>query len=192
MLLWGFWLVWLRRWRTRRKVGLEDLNGWILFQCLFAGRKEVRVLGVLGKKMPLCVKIYLFSWDWVPHQTALGWTHTGAASIILWWHMLTAWAGGARKVTEIHISVSMHAEDTCWLCEVPRDMDSFCLIYLWVSVAPPLYIGAASGQSENLIFRFSWSQKLLSHHQIQTRPPLVKYHLSINYILMMLPAMQET
>ena len=95
-------------------------------------------------------------------------------------------------MTEIHISVSMHAEDTCWLCEVPRDMDSFCLIYLWVSVAPPLYIGAASGQSENLIFRFSWSQKLLSHHQIQTRPPLVKYHLSINYILMMLPAMQET
>ena len=139
-------------------------NGF--FSSAFSQEERGQGAWCFGEKMPLCVKIYLFRWDWVSHQAALGWTHTGAASIILWWCLLTAWAGGAKKVTEIHISVSMHAEDTCWLCEVHRDRNSFCLIYLWVSVAPPLYIGAASGQSEKLIFRFSWSQKLLSHHQI--------------------------
>ena len=140
--------------------------------------------------MPLCVKIYLFSWGWC--LTKQLWAGHIQGQVVFSGGPCYRCTGGAKKVTEIHTSVSMHPEDTCWLCEVHRDMNSFCLIYLWVSVAPPLYIRAASGQSEKLIFRFSWSQKLLSHHQIQTHPPLVKYHLSINYILMMLPAMQET
>lgn len=160
------------------------------FPVPFHGKKEVRVLGVWGKRcLSVLRSIYLVEVGVSPSSSGLD-TYWGRQHHFMVVHA-TACTGGAKEVTEIHTSVSMHPEDTCWLCEVHHDMNNFCLTYLWVSAAPPLYIRAVSGQSEKLIFGFFWSQKLLSHHQIQT-PPLLSIILSINYILMMLPALQET
>ena len=138
-------------------------NGF--FSSTFSWEERRQGAWSFGEKMPLCVKINLFGWGWcLTKQLWAGHILGQAASF--YGGACYRCICGAKKVTEIHTSVSMHPEDMCWLCEVHCDMNSFCLIYLWVSVVPPLYIRAASGESEKLIFRFSWSQKLLSHHQI--------------------------
>lgn len=65
--LWGFW----RGRETGRKLGLENMNKHILFQC-WSGK--VRVPGVLQKRcLHVLSKICLFSWGQMPHQEALDW-----------------------------------------------------------------------------------------------------------------------
>lgn len=68
----------LARLGNRKKTGPGEYEQ--IDACSSAGLKKSGDL-VFCKKMPSCIKNYLFSWDRMSHQAALGRTNTGVGGI---------------------------------------------------------------------------------------------------------------
>lgn len=92
-LLWGFWLGWKMKFLKKTGPGeYEQIDAYSS-----PGLKKSGDL-VFCKKMPSCIKNYLFSWDWMSHQAALGRTNTGVGGIFRMGRcQLPVCRGGAKK-----------------------------------------------------------------------------------------------